>query len=189
MMAVDYADRASSGLLIAEAIMAMEGNRVFISGPGIHNDNQVAEWKNVTDAELPKIIEGFRRPAEKAQAAGFDGIEVHGANGDLLDSFLRVFGKRSRLLLKVIDVVTTVWGSDRVGVRISPLNTYNSMRDSDPIAIYTYLAEQLKGRNLALLHLMRTDFLGEQEADVVTPIRATYQGTLITNMGYSALAD
>ncbi|MDA7930118.1 alkene reductase, partial [Akkermansiaceae bacterium] len=120
------------------------------------------------------------------------------ANGYLLDSFLRdsanqrsgpyggSFENRSRLLLEVIDAVSTVWKSDQVGVRISPLNSFNSMQDSDPVGLYTYLSEKLNARNLAYLHLMRADFLGEQEADVITPIRAAYQGTLITNMGYSA---
>lgn len=258
MMAQHYSDRASSGLLIAEATMAMEGNCAFVSEPGIYNNDQVAGWKKVTDAvhekggriflqiwhggrachsllnngrqpvapspiaitndevhtpegkkayevprelddtELPAIVEGFRKAAGNAKSAGFDGIEIHGANGYLLDSFLRdsanqrsgpyggSFANRSRLLLEVIDAVTTVWDSDRVGVRISPLNSFNSMRDSDPVGLYTYLAEQLNGRKLAYLHLMRADFLGEQKADIVSPIRATYEGTLITNMGYSA---
>ncbi|MDA7868086.1 alkene reductase [Akkermansiaceae bacterium] len=258
MMAQHYSDRASSGLLIAEATMAMEGNCAFVSEPGIYNNDQVAGWKKVTDAvhenggriflqiwhggrachsllnngrqpvapspiaitndevhtpegkkayevprelddtELPAIVEGFRKAAWNAKSAGFDGIEIHGANGYLLDSFLRdsanqrsgpyggSFENRSRLLLEVIDAVSTVWKSDQVGVRISPLNSFNSMRDSDPVGLYTYLSEKLNARNLAYLHLMRADFLGEQEADVITPIRAAYQGTLITNMGYSA---
>lgn len=150
------------------------------------------------DNELPEIVAGFREAASNAKKAGFDGIEVHGANGYLLDSFLRdsanhreglyggSFENRSRLLLEVIDAVTEVWGSDRVGVRISPLNTYNSMKDSDPVGLYTYLAGELNKRQLAYLHLMRADFLGEQEGDIVTPMRQAYQGNLVTNMGYSA---
>lgn len=258
MMATHYSDRASAGLIIAEATMAMAGNCAFISEPGIYSEEQVAGWQKVTDAvhekggriflqiwhggrachsllndgrqpvgpsaiaitndeihtpegkkpyevprelsddELPEIVAGFRKAAENAKAAGFDGIEVHGANGYLLDSFLRdsankrtgpyggSFENRSRLILEVIDAVSGVWGSDRVGVRISPLNSFNSMSDSDPVGLYSYLSEQLNKRDLAFLHLMRADFLGEQEDDVVTPIRKAYQGTLVTNMGYTA---
>jgi N-ethylmaleimide reductase len=97
----------------------------------------------------------FRKAAENARAAGFDGVEVHGANGYLLDEFLRdgankrsgPYGgsleNRARLLFEVIAAVSGVWGSDRVGLRLSPLNSYNSMIDSDPIGLATWLAERL----------------------------------------------
>ena len=103
------------------------------------------------DTEIPAIIEHFRQAAVNAKAAGFDGVEVHGANGYLLDQFLRdgsnkregAYGgslaNRSRLLLEVIQAVVGVWGSDRVGVRISPLNSYNSMLDSDPVGLTRYV--------------------------------------------------
>lgn len=102
--------------------------------------------RELRDDEIPDIIEGFREAAENAKAAGFDGVEVHGANGYLLDEFLRdganhrtgPYGgsveNRSRLMLEVVAAVSGVWGSDRVGLRISPLNSYNSMSDSDPSA-------------------------------------------------------
>lgn len=143
-------------------------------------------------------MEGFRKAAANAKAAGFDGVEVHGANGYLLDEFLRdgankrtgfyggTIENRARLLLEVIDAVIGVWGGDRVGLRVSPLNSFNSMIDSDPVALSTYLAEELNGRGLAYFHVMRADFLGEQKGDVLTPIRAVYEGVLIANMGYTA---
>ncbi|WP_045825571.1 alkene reductase [Teredinibacter turnerae] len=258
MMATYYAQRASSGLLIAEATMAMEGCSAFWREPGIHSDAQVEGWKKVTDAvhakggkiflqiwhggrachpalndgkqpvapseiaitndtvhtpegkqnytvpralsddEIPAIIAGFKKAAENAKAANFDGVEVHGANGYLLDEFLRdganlregPYGgsmeNRARLLLEVIEVVSDVWGSDHVGVRLSPLNSFNSMKDSDPVGLITWLAAKLNDYDLAYLHLMRSDFLGEQSADVVTPAREHYKGTLIVNMGYGA---
>lgn len=257
LMAEHYAQRASSGLIIAEATMAMEGCSAFWREPGIYSEAQVSGWKKVTDAvharggkiflqiwhggrachplfndgrqpvapsaiaitndevhtpegkkaytvprelqddEIPAIIEGFRAAAENAKRAGFDGVEVHGANGYLLDEFLRdganrregPYGgpieNRARLLLEVIEAVAEVWGSDRVGVRLSPLNSYNSMKDSDPVGLITWLAKRLSDYNLAYLHLMRSDFLGEQNADVVTPAREHYRGNLILNMGYS----
>jgi N-ethylmaleimide reductase len=257
LMAQYYAQRATAGLIIAEATMAMEGNSAFISEPGIYNEAQVAGWKGVTeavhgaggriflqiwhggrachpllnngaqpvapsaipitndeantlegkkpyavprelsDAEIPGVVAGFKKAAENAKSAGFDGVEVHGANGYLLDEFLRdgankrtgPYGgpiqNRARLLLEVIDSAAGVWGADRVGVRTSPLNSYNSMSDSDPIGLVTWLGEKLSGLGLAYWHVMRADFLGEQSGDVMTAARAAYRGVLVGNMGYS----
>ena len=258
LMAEHYAQRASAGLLIAEATMAMPDTSAFWMEPGIYNAEQVAGWKLVTDAvhaaggriflqiwhggrachpalnggrqpvsssaqairndevhtpegklpyttpraladdELPGIVAGFRQAAVNAKAAGFDGVEVHGANGYLLDQFLRdgindrsgPYGgpreHRARLLLEVLQAVCEVWGSDRVGLRLSPLNSYNDLIDSDPVGLATWLAGELNRFNLAYLHLMRADFFGKQHGDVVTPVRAAYRGTLIGNMGYGA---
>ena len=257
LMAEYYAQRASAGLIIAEATMAMAGNSAFWMEPGIHSPAQVAGWKLTTDAvhaaggriflqiwhggrachpllnggiqpvapsaiaitgdqvqtpegkkpyvlprelrddELPAIVAGFKKAAENAQAAGFDGVEVHGANGYLLDEFLRdgankrlgPYGgsveNRARLLFEVIAAVSEVWGSDRVGLRISPLNSYNSMIDSDPIALASWLAGRLNDFKLAYLHLMRSDFFQQQRGDVVTPVRTNYKGVLIGNMGFT----
>lgn len=256
LIAEHYRQRASAGLIIAEATMAMAGNSSFWHEPGIHNDAQVAGWQQVTeavhgaggriflqlwhggrachpllndgrqpvapsalaiqdevhtpqgkqpyvvprvleDAELPGIVEGFRRAAEHARQAGFDGVEVHGANGYLLDEFLRdgsnqrtgPYGgpreHRARLLLEVTEAVAEVWGADRVGVRISPLNSYNSMIDSDPVGLATWLAGRLNDYGLAYLHVMRADFFQQQHGDVMTPVRDAYRGILIGNMGYT----
>jgi N-ethylmaleimide reductase len=258
LMAEHYSQRASAGLIIAEATAAMEGCSAFWTEPGIYNAAQVAGWKVVTDAvhakggqivlqiwhggrachplmnggaipvapsaipitndeihtpngkvahvtpraltdaEIPGIIAGFKAAAVNAQAAGFDGVEIHGANGYLLDEFLRdgsnqrsgAYGgtveNRARLLLEVLAATIEVWGSDRVGLRVSPLNSYNSMMDSDPVATYSWLAKKLNDYNLAYLHVMRADFLGAQHGDVMTPIRSIYQGVIIGNMGYGA---
>jgi N-ethylmaleimide reductase len=154
--------------------------------------------RELTDDELPCIVAGFHKAAENAKAAGFDGVEVHGANGYLLDEFLRdgsnkrigLYGgsieNRARLMLEVLTTVSDVWGSDRVGLRISPLNSYNSMIDSDPIGLVTWLAQTLNDYKLAYLHVMRADFFDAQHADVMTPIRKNYHGVIIGNMGYSA---
>lgn len=149
------------------------------------------------DDELPGIVSGFRKAAEYAKAAGFDGVEVHGANGYLIDQFLRdgtntrsgryggSFENRARLLFEVIEAVSQIWGSDRVGLRISPLNSYNDMIDRDPVGLATWLATQLNPFKLAYLHLMRGDFFQKQSGDVMTPVRANYKGILIGNMGYT----
>ena len=151
------------------------------------------------DDELSGIVTGFKKAAENARAAGFDGVEVHGANGYLLDEFLRdganqrtgPYGgsveNRARLMLEVIDAVSSVSGSGRVGLRISPLNSYNDMIDSDPIGLSSWLATRLNEFRLAYLHVMRSDFFQQQRGDVMTPVRANYQGVLIGNMGYTGV--
>jgi N-ethylmaleimide reductase len=88
-------------------------------------------------------------------------------------------------MFEVIEAASGVWGSDRVGLRISPLNSYNSMIDSDPIGLSTWLAERLNAFNLAYLHVMRSDFFQQQSGDVMTPVREHYRGVLIGNMGYT----
>jgi len=150
------------------------------------------------DSELPRIVEGFASAARNAIAAGFDMVEIHGANGYLLDEFLRdgankrsgPYGgsleNRARLLFETLEAVTGAVGADRAGVRISPLNSYNSMSDSDPVGLSVFLAGRLSGFNLAYLHVMRSDFFGPAKVDVLGPIRAGYEGTLVGNMGYDA---
>ena len=156
------------------------------------------EPRALNDDELPGIVAGFKQAAINAKAAGFDGVEVHGANGYLLDQFLRdgsnkrsgAYGgpieNRARLLLEVLAAVCEVWDSKQVGLRLSPLNSYNSMIDSDPIALTIWLAKRLNDFNLAYLHLMRSDFFQAQQGDVMTPAREHYKGVLVGNMGYSA---
>ena len=93
---------------------------------------------------------------------------------------------RARFLFEVLGAVCHVWGSDRVGLRISPLNSYNSMIDSDPMALSDWLARELNSFELAYLHVMRADFFGQQKGDVLTKIRTHYKGLIISNMGYDA---
>ncbi len=154
--------------------------------------------RELRDDELPGIVAGFRHAAQQAQAAGFDGVEVHGANGYLLDAFLRSgsntrsgpyggsVGNRARLLLEVVDAAGGVWGASRVGVRLSPLNSFNDMKDADPVGLTTWVATELNRRGLAYLHVMRGDFFGAQSGDVMTPARAAFRGPLVGNMGYTA---
>jgi N-ethylmaleimide reductase len=150
--------------------------------------------------EIPGIIEMYRQAAKNAKAAGFDGVEVHGANGYLLDQFLRdgtnqrtdAYGgsveNRARLLLEVTEAVVDVWGGDRVGVRLSPSGTFNDMSDSDPKATFSYAIQALNRFNLAYLHLIEPT-----EADVRhggTPIptsvfRPLFQSNLITSGGFT----
>lgn len=173
---------------------------IAITGDDVHTPEGKKDYtvpRALKDEEIPEIIAGFKRAAQNAKAANFDGVEIHGANGYLLDQFLRdsankrtgPYGgsieNRAKLLLEVIDAVIPIWGADRMGVRLSPLNSFNAMQDSDPNALAEYLSKTLSTRKLAYLHLMRADFYGKQSGDVVTPTREHYDGNLILNMGFN----
>jgi N-ethylmaleimide reductase len=173
-----------------------------------------AQWQPVAfetpraleTSEIPGLIEDFRKAAINAKDAGFDGVEVHGANGYLLDQFLQdgsnqrtdQYGgsieNRARLLLQVIDAVSSVWGSDRVGVRLSPYGTFNDMRDSDPVALFTYVLEQLSQRKIAYAHLIEPrssgagggDSVVENVPDTAELFRSAFKGALLTAGGYNA---
>ena len=148
--------------------------------------------------ELPGIIEDYRLAAQHAKEAGFDGVEVHGANGYLLDQFLRdgtnqrndqyggSIANRSRLLLEVVTAVSKVWGADKVGVRISPINPFNDIKDSNPQALFNHIAEVLSPFNLAYLHVMEigigaTEALPEFD---FSKLRSAFRGSYMANGGY-----
>jgi 2,4-dienoyl-CoA reductase-like NADH-dependent reductase (Old Yellow Enzyme family) len=113
--------------------------------------------------EIPSIIEAYRKGAENAQVAGFDGVEIHGANGYLLDQFLHdksnhrtdIYGgsieNRARLLLEVTDAAIAVWGADRVGVHLAPRGDMHDMADSDPAALFECVARALGSRRIAFI--------------------------------------
>ncbi|QWE21187.1 alkene reductase [Polynucleobacter sp. AP-Kolm-20A-A1] len=171
-----------------------------------------ADWK-LHDYETPKVmsqqdiarlLKEFEAAAQNAKAAGFDGIEIHSANGYLLDQFLQdktnqrtdEYGgsieNRLRLLGQVIEAVTKVFASDRVGVRLSPYGTFNDMSDSDPVALFTTAIQKLNGFNLAYVHMIEprsTSAGGGDQVNEGAPItsemfRAAYQGKFITAGGY-----
>jgi N-ethylmaleimide reductase len=147
-------------------------------------------------SELPGIVEQFRRGAENARAAGFDGVEIHGANGYLLDQFLRdgtnkradAYGgsieKRARLPLEVARAVVDVWGADRVGYRISPNGPYNSMSDSDPVRTFSYITEQLSRLGIVYLHVV--DPVADGAKRLSPLLRPKFARTYIVNGGYDA---
>lgn len=149
--------------------------------------------------ELPGIVSEYRQAAKNALEAGFDGVEIHAANGYLLDQFIRDgsnrradrYGgsveNRCRLLLEVAEAVAGVFGADKVGVRISPLNPFNDMHDSDPQTTFEAVAQALNPLGLAYLHVMESA-IGEskhpQQAFDFKKLRAAYNGTYIANGGY-----
>ncbi len=177
---------------VSSAAVAVEGETHTPNGKVAN-----AVPRALTAEEIPAIVAAYAQGAKNAIAAGFDGVEVHGANGYLIDQFLRdtpnqrtdgyggSLENRARFLFEVLTAVTAAIGADKVGLRLSPLNSYNSMKDSDPIALITFLAEKLNAYKLAYLHVMRADFFGVQKGDVMTIAREKYKGVLVGNMGYT----
>ena len=154
--------------------------------------------------EMPYIVQQYVRGAKSALDAGFDGVEVHSANGYLLDQFINsstnrrsdkyggAIENRARLLLQVVDAVCAVWGAGRVGVRLSPLGTFNNVGDDDPEAIFGYIAEELSYDDLAYLHVINpasAAFEQRIEPDrralrMLELMREKYRGTLIVAGGF-----
>lgn len=177
---------------ISSSATAIEGD---IHTPGGKVPHAVPQALAAED--IPAIVAAYAQGAKNAIAAGFDGVEVHGANGYLIDQFLRdtpnqrtdgyggSLENRARFLFEVLTAVTAAIGADKVGLRLSPLNSYNSMKDSDPIALIGFLADRLNAFKLAYLHVMRADFFGVQKGDVMTVAREKYKGVLVGNMGYT----
>jgi N-ethylmaleimide reductase len=144
-------------------------------------------------SEIPGIVDDYRKAAERAKQAGFDGVELHAANGYLIDQFLQngcnkrtdAYGgsieNRARLLLEVVDAMVSVWGADRVGVRIGPDGKWNGMSDSDPKALFTYVAKHLNRFALAYLHIIEPRVKGNVVvAEGQGPIAAEYLSTVFT---------
>ena len=149
-------------------------------------------------SELPGIVADYVHATKSALAAGFDGVEVHAANGYLLDQFLRdgsnqrtdhyggSYENRARLLMEVTRAVVDVAGADRVGVRLSPVNPFNDMKDSNPQAMFNYVTEQLNQFGLAYLHVVEGGIHGGGKADPFdfAQMRKLFKGAYIANLAY-----
>lgn len=146
--------------------------------------------------EIQGIVAQFQRGAEMAKRAGFDGVEVHGGNGYLIDQFLRdgsnrrtdAYGgsvqNRMRLLNEILDAVCAVWPTRQVGVRLTPENSFNSMSDSDPQAHFVYFVEQLSPRGLAYVHVLEGDMMTKASALDYRALRSKFAGPYLANNGY-----
>jgi len=254
-----YRQRATAGLIIAEATQISPQGKGYAFTPGIYNSAQVEGWKPVTQAvheeggriflqlwhvgrishpalqpngelpvapsairpegnafteegfvpfvtpraletaEIPAISEQYRVASHYALAAGFDGVEIHAANGYLIDQFLRdgtnhrtdVYGgsleNRTRLLLEVTAAVISVWGAERVGVRFSPISPANDIADSDPATLFTYVVEQLNQFDLLYLHIIEGATGGPRQVENgfdLQILRRLFKGIYIGNNGY-----
>jgi N-ethylmaleimide reductase len=261
MNAEYYAQRASGGLLIAEATSVSPRGFGYPNTPGIFTMDQVEGWRKVTGAvheaggliflqlwhvgrvshpvfqpggalpvapsairpagqvftgtgmadyvtpraleldEIGEIVGEYARGAELAILAGFDGVEIHNANGYLLDQFLRdganqrtdEYGgsveNRARLTMEVTQAVVDVCGADRVGIRFSPSGVFNDMHDSDPMRTFGYVLQQLSPYRLAYAHVTRVTAqdIAHGARDGVGPreLRPFYTGTVVANGGFT----
>ncbi|NEQ54690.1 MAG: alkene reductase, partial [Leptolyngbya sp. SIO3F4] len=157
----------------------------------------------LTLGEIPGVIEQYVTATRNAKAAGFDGVEIHAANGYLIDQFLRdgtnqrtdqyggLIENRARFLLEITEAVVNEWSCDRVGVRLSPYVGFNDMRDSNPLKTFTYVANALNPFNLAYLHVIEAlpgHFMAaEGEIEPILPhLRKAFTGPIILNGGYDA---
>lgn len=144
-------------------------------------------------SEIPAIIEDYRKGAENAKLAGFDGVEVHGANGYLLDQFLQdstnkrtdIYGgsieNRARLMLEVTDAVIAVWGAGKVGMHLAPRGDAQSMGDSNPLATFSYVAKELGKRKIAFIFTRE-----HQGGDSISPqLKKEFGGVYIANEGFT----
>jgi N-ethylmaleimide reductase len=194
---VSHPDFHNGALPVAPSALPVEGE-AFTS----HGRTKLVTPRALDIGELPGIVAQFRQAAENAKAAGFDGVELHGANGYLLDQFLRdganhrtdAYGgsptNRARFPLEVTDAVIGVWGPQRVGYKLSPYFAGYSMSDSNPLGTFAFIATELSKRGLLYLHVseavagpMATP-AGTRRA---TPIlRDAFNGALIVNGGYDA---
>ena len=256
-----YRQRASAGLIIAEASQISPMAQGYLDTPGIYSDAQIAGWRQVTDAvhaaggkivlqlwhvgrvshvsllpegaapvsstdkkaeamtftaegfipvstpralrddEIPGLIDDYRRAARNAIAAGFDGVEIHGANTYLLEQFLRdsvndrsgpyggSIANRARLLLEVVQAVAQEIGAGRTGLRLSPMTTFTAPLDNDPQALYGYVVEQLAPLGLAFLHIIEGETGGprapEGKAFDYDALHRAYPGAWLVNNGYT----
>ena len=254
-----YAQRATAGLIIAEATQISAQAQGYAATPGCYTDDQVRGWKKITDAvhakggtmvvqlwhtgrvshtifqkdgqapvgpsaiqaktktfvagqgfvdvsmpraleldEIPGIVEDFRYAFSRAIEAGFDGVELHGAHGYLLDAFLRdgsnhrtdryggSIENRARLLLEVAAVCAKAIGADRLGVRISPVSTANDSHDSDPQALFNHVVEGLNPLGLAYLHVVEGETGGARDSIAFdyTALHDRFDGAYMVNNGY-----
>jgi len=253
-----YRQRATAGLLIAEATQVSQQGQGYQDTPGIYTDAQIVGWRAVTDAvhaqggrialqlwhvgrvshaslqpdggapvapsairakaeiyvnggfakvsepralaldEIPGIVDAFRRAAANAMAAGFDAVEIHGANGYLLDQFAKdganaradAYGgsieNRARLMLEVAEAVAGEIGPGCTGIRLSPVTPANGISDSDPQPLFEHIVEGLDAMGLVYIHLIEGATGGPRD---VAPfdygrLRRRFRGAYIANNGY-----
>jgi len=259
-----YAQRASAGLIVAEATQISPQGQGYAFTPGIHDPAQIEGWRLVTEtvhqaggrivlqlwhvgrishpslqpggglpvapsairpegkaftesgfqdfvtpraletSEIAGIVEDYRRATVHARAAGFDGVEIHAANGYLIDQFLKdktnqrtdryggSIENRTRFLEEVTEAVVGAWNADRVGIRISPVSPANDIADSDPQPLFDHVVAQLNRFGLIYLHVVEGATGGPRDAIAFDfqALRQAFDGAYMANNGYDlALAQ
>jgi N-ethylmaleimide reductase len=191
-----HPDFHNGALPVSASALAAQGDAHTASGKKPYVTPRALETQ-----EIAGVIEDYVRATRLAREAGFDGVEIHAANGYLIDQFLRdgsnqrtddyggSIANRSRFLLEVTSAVVSAWSGDRVGVRLSPTNPYNDMRDSDPVATFTHASKLLNRFKLAYLHVLEGapghPLAGPGER--VSPyMHKAFKGPFMVNAGYDA---
>lgn len=176
---------------VGPSALAAAGKIYTANGPEPYVEPQALSLDDITG-----IVGEFANAAARAKNAGFDGIEIHGANGYLVDQFLRDgsnirsdgYGgsveNRFRFLREIIEAAKAYWPADRIGVRLSPINPFQGMSDSDPVAHFAAIATLLQPLGLAYLHIVAPAVVPEGQANVAPAIRAAFPGPLIVAGGY-----
>ncbi len=180
--------------------------RVSENPDGTYKTQDVPEA--LTEDGINKVVDEFYQGAKRALTAGFDGLELHGANGYLVDQFLRdginnrkdKFGgsieNRCRFALMVTDALTSVYGPERVGIKLSPIGRYGDMFDSNPILLYNHLLKELEKKNISFVELMRTPEMlpgknlwgvkgEEQIPDVLRAFRPAFKNSIMGNNNFT----
>ena len=165
---------------------------------------QPSPHRSLTVPEIAGIVEDYRKAAENALAAGFDGVELHAANGYLIDQFLQngsnkrtdeyggSIDNRARLLMEVVAAMVSVWGSSRTAVRLAPGGLWNGMSDSNPQELFTEVVRKLNSFNLAYLHIIEPRvqgniLVGEDNGAVASEqLRKVFNGKIIAAGGFEA---
>ncbi|AUX37072.1 MULTISPECIES: alkene reductase [Sorangium] len=180
--------------LSSSAVAIRKGHAHTPEGPQPYSTPRALEID-----EIPGVVAQFEHGARQAKAAGFDGVELHAANGYIIDQFLRDgvnrrtdrYGgsvqNRARFLLEITDAVTAVFGADRVGVRVSPRADFNDMSDSDPKALFGHVAAELSARKIGYLHVVEAISAEPPDApERVSPLlRDRFRGAFMANGGYT----
>jgi N-ethylmaleimide reductase len=196
---ISHPDNQASGELPVAPSAIKPSGKIFTET----GEQEFVTPRALETSELPGIIQQYAAGAQNAKDAGFDGVEVHGANGYLLDQFLRdstnqrtdEYGgsveNRARLLLEATEAVIKVWGADRVGVRLSPYSGFNDIHDSAPVETFAYVAQKLRDLGIVYLHIIepvKTDHpmaTPESETNPIAPIlHKAFGGAFMLNGGY-----
>ena len=195
---VGHSTDKKGNLPVSASAIAIEGQKHFTSqGP-----KEYETPKALSTDEVKQIILDYKQAAMNAKEAGFDGVELHGAFGYLPNQFLvdganqrtdeygASIANRSRFILEVMQGMIDVWGSDRVGIKLSPSIPYNGMIDSDPTALFSYLITELNKMPLAYLQLMQPlfplDALPHYPTDVLTTFGHLFDQVIMINGGYDS---
>jgi len=178
-------------LPVAPSAIAPAGQAMTLAGP-----QPFVTPRALAGEEIPGVVAQFAEGARRARDAGFDGVEIHGANGYLIDQFLRsgsntrtdLYGgspaNRARFLLEVTAAVCEAWGdSGRVGVRLSPISAFNDMHDGDPLATFSHAAAALGELGLAYLHVVEARPVADGQPYLAPALRRAFGGPLVINGG------